>query len=66
MLLERGEKTMNEDKIIADYIRTRYPQMLCTTDFTMYKFGAQVGSAFRCLVDSFNKSYNSLTEKSSL
>lgn len=51
---------MNEDKIIADYIRDRFPQMLNTSDFAMYKFGRQVGNAINCFTEGFKSSFNSL------
>ena len=37
------------DKLIADYVRERYPEMLTTLDFVFYR----IGHGLRTMADSF-------------
>lgn len=37
------------DKLIADYVRERYPEMLTTLDFAFY----HIGHGLRTMADSF-------------
>lgn len=56
---------MNEDKIIADYIRDRFPQMLNTSDFARYKFCQQVGNAINSFTECLKSAFNGLTSEQS-
>jgi hypothetical protein len=40
---------INQDKIIADYVRSKYPHLLRTTDFAFYKIGRVISQTFQIL-----------------
>ncbi len=48
---------MNDDKLIADYIRDRYPEMLTTLDFAFYR----IGHALRSFADNFAAGFRAAT-----
>lgn len=43
-----------DDKLIADYVRERYPEMLTTLDFMFYR----IGHALRSFADGLYKAMN--------
>lgn len=48
---------MNDDRLIADYIRDRYPEMLTTLDFAFYR----IGHALRSFADNFAAGFKAAT-----
>ena len=47
---------MNENDIIAEYIKEKYPELLNTTDFALYKFYC----ACRKVVDELKKTFRNI------
>ena len=47
---------MNENDIIAKYIKEKYPELLNTTDFALYKFSC----ACIKVVDEFKKAFGNI------
>ena len=47
---------MNKNDIIAEYIKERYPELLNTTDFALYKFSC----ACRKIVDGLKEAFGNI------
>ena len=46
---------INESEIIAEYVKERFPEMLKTSDFALYKIGKKCNMFVTALADSFKK-----------
>lgn len=54
---------MNDDKMIADYIKERMPEILNTYDFAIYKFSRSITNFVNGFVKTFNDAFNGLTDE---
>lgn len=46
---------MSENDIIAEYIRDKYPEMLGTADFALYKMALALRGVASSIVEAFQK-----------
>ena len=46
---------INESEIIAAYVKERFPEMLRTSDFALYKMGKICNMFVTALADAFKK-----------
>ena len=49
-------KEMSENEIIAQYVKERFPELLNSTDFVLYKLGL----SFRKIVDDFKEAVKNI------
>ena len=45
----------NDNEIIAAYVKERYPEILKTSDFALYKIGKRCNMFVTALADAFKK-----------
>lgn len=46
---------INESEIIAEYVKERFPEMLKTSDFALYKMGKRCNMFVTALADALKK-----------